>query len=59
MWERFSAHMEAHQGDFDGFARAEGCAGARVGVVNGTPTLTLWTKAPPQGGGGRRKRRRR
>ncbi len=41
LWQRFSAHMEAHQGDFDGFAAREGFARASVAVVMGRPTLTL------------------
>ncbi|HZO12439.1 MAG TPA: hypothetical protein VFB62_04250 [Polyangiaceae bacterium] len=41
IWERFSAHMEAHRGDFEGFARLEGYAHAKVAVHEGVPTLTL------------------
>jgi hypothetical protein len=41
LWTRFSAHMDLHQGDFDGFARAEGYARASVAVHQGVPTLTL------------------
>ena len=41
IWERFSAHMEAHRGDFDGFAKQEGYAHAKVAVHKGVPTLTL------------------
>ena len=41
LWERFSAHMEAHRGDFEGFAQREGYAHAKVAVQQGVPTLTL------------------
>lgn len=41
LWTRFSAHMDQHQGDVDGFAAAEGFASASVGLVDGQPTLQL------------------
>lgn len=67
VWQRFSAHMDAHRGDFDGFAASAGYASARVAVEGGVPTLTLSTQAlptppaqrparPPNRGGGRRRR---
>jgi hypothetical protein len=45
LWERFSAYMDEHQGDFDGFAKEEGLLAARVDVVQGVPTLTLSSTA--------------
>ena len=45
LWERFSAYMDEHQGDFDGFAKQEGLLSARVDVVQGVPTLTLSSAA--------------
>jgi hypothetical protein len=53
LWERFSAYMDAHEGDFDGFASQEGMVSARVAVVESTPTLTLARTAAekaPSGG---------
>lgn len=47
LWERFSAHMEAHQGDFAGFAQREGYQAASVDVVMGRPTLTLASQPQP------------
>ena len=44
LWMRFSAHMDAHRGDFEGFAAAEGYASAAVAVAGGTPTLSLTTE---------------
>jgi hypothetical protein len=41
LWTRFSAHMDAHEGDFEGFAASEGLVSSRVAVVDGVPTLTL------------------
>jgi hypothetical protein len=41
LWTRFSAHMDAHEGDFAGFAASEGLVSSRVAVVEGVPTLTL------------------
>ncbi len=46
LWTRFSAHMDAHQGDFDGFAAAEGYASAKVGMIDGQPTLQLVGRDP-------------
>lgn len=60
MWARFSAHMDANQGDFDGFARSAGFVSARVSVMNGTPTLTLSsTNAPPPAAAAGKKNKRR
>lgn len=70
MWERFSAHMDVNQGDFDGFAKSAGFVSARVSVTSGVPTLTLSSSAAPpvtsagpgkRRGGGRRggKKRRK
>jgi len=62
LWERFSAYMDVHRNDFEGFARSEGWAHASV-VANGEAAmLTLANEAPPpakaggsHGGGGRPK----
>ena len=57
LWARFSSHMDANRGDFDGFAAAEGYRSARVAVEQGKPTLFLSSSeqasAPEPGGGGR------
>ncbi len=45
LWERFSAHMQAHEGDFEGFALAAGFVSAQVGVLGNVPTLTLSSTA--------------
>lgn len=58
MWERFSAYMDAHQGDFDGFARSAGFVSASVAVAGGVPTLTLSSsKAPAATKAGQGKKR--
>ena len=53
LWERFSAYMERHEGDFAGFAAAEGFASASVAMRDGRPTLTLGdgTAAKPKHAG--------
>jgi hypothetical protein len=38
-WERFSAHMEAHQGDLEGFARSEGFTSVKPVVGEDGPEL--------------------
>ena len=69
IWERFSRHMDVNQGDFAGFAAAEGYKHASVDVVSGRPVLILGDN-PPQtsatknkrgsgGSAGNKKRRRR
>ena len=47
VWQRFSAHMDAHRGDFAGFASAEGYLGASVAVAGSTPTLSLSSTQSP------------
>ena len=47
LWSRFSQHMDAHRGDFDGFAAAEGFRSARVAVERGKPTLHLSNSDQP------------
>ena len=49
LWGLFSAYMEAHRGDFDGFARSQGKVSASTGLIDGVPTLTLSSQAaaPP------------
>jgi hypothetical protein len=64
LWTRFSTHMDANQGDFEGFAANEGYVEASVAVRNGVPTLCLRSKnAPktpkPQSRPPKRRRRRR
>ncbi len=46
LWQRFSAHMEAHQGDLAGFAKAEGFLSARTRVVAGKAVLVLSQTEP-------------
>lgn len=41
LWERFSAWMEDHRGDFVGFARAEGFTSVQPGVNAGRPILRI------------------
>ncbi len=41
LWQRFSAHMDENEGDFDGFAAKEGFRYARVSVQDHTPSLVL------------------
>ena len=41
LWTRFSAYMDDNEGDFAGFAAALGFAEAKVGMVEGKPTLQL------------------
>ncbi len=48
VWLRFSQHMDANQGDFDGFAKAEGYRYAAVAVENGRPTLKLGNTEPSE-----------
>jgi hypothetical protein len=45
LWERFSAYMQTHRGDFGGFARAEGYAHAAVSAAGGVAMLTLESAA--------------
>jgi hypothetical protein len=56
MWELFSAHMDAHRGDFEGFAKSQGKASATTSTVGGAPTLVLssqpLTAASPGGPSG-------
>jgi hypothetical protein len=59
-WQRFSAYMDANRGDFEGFAKQEGFASARVAVLAGAPTLTLSRRAEePEPARPRPRRRRR
>lgn len=46
IWERFSQHMDANQGDFAGFAQKEGHAYASVDVIAGRPVLILGQEPP-------------
>ena len=39
LWERFSAHMEAHHRDLGGFAEAEGFASIQPQMEGGHPIL--------------------
>jgi len=41
LWTRFSAYMDDNEGDFAGFAAALGFTEAKVGMVEGKPTLQL------------------
>ncbi len=71
VWLRFSQHMDANQGDFEGFAKTEGYRYAAVAVENGRPTLKLGNSEPddktslaaadkrPRKGGRKKKRRRK
>jgi len=60
LWERFSSHMDEHQGDFDGFATSEGFVSAHVAVQAGVPTLALSSSTdPPKAKHGRTKKRKR
>lgn len=47
LWQRFSAYMDEHRNDFDGFARSEGFAFASVGAQGGRATLTLSNEREP------------
>jgi len=48
IWVRFSAHMDEHEGDMDGFARAEGLLAARTEHRAGQAVLILSsTPLPP------------
>ena len=55
MWVRFSAWMDEHRGDFDGFAKSEGFVSARPETRGGKAVLVLSTKAGKPGGGAARK----
>src|SRR5580698_2750524 len=39
LWDRFSAHMDAHAGDLAGFAKAEGFASVHPAAQNGRAVL--------------------
>lgn len=41
VWERFSAYMEAHQGDVAGFAKEEGVASVQPTYENGKAVLVV------------------
>ena len=41
MWLAFSAHMDAHENDFEGFARSKGFASAKPEHQEGRAVLTL------------------
>ncbi len=41
MWVEFSAHMDAHENDFDGFARSKGFASAKPEHQEGRAVLVL------------------
>jgi len=41
IWERFSAHMDAHQGDMAGFASVNGYASAAPEYRHGQAVLVL------------------
>ena len=45
LWREFSAYMDNHEGDFDGFAKQAGFLKASVAVMQGRPTLTLSSTA--------------
>lgn len=49
LWTRFSAYMDENQGDFAGFAAALGFVEAKVGMVDGQPTLQLRSKGGAAG----------
>jgi hypothetical protein len=38
-WKRFSAWMDAHEGDLAGFARSEGLLSVQPEMHDGTPVL--------------------
>jgi hypothetical protein len=66
LWTSFSAHMDEHQGDIAGFARARGFTRVTPQYEKGQAVLVAWTKEPPpqppiQGTASRRRgpRRRR
>jgi len=40
-WQRFSDHMEAHQGDLAGFAKAEGFASVKPVMTSRGPELVV------------------
>jgi hypothetical protein len=58
-WQRFSAHLEAHKGDLEGFAKSEGLASVHpevdpegallVATHSGPPRA--YTRAPKRSGG--------
>ncbi len=48
LWTRFSAYMDENQGDFAGFASALGFVEAKVGMVDGQPTLQLRSADGPK-----------
>jgi hypothetical protein len=60
LWDRFSTHMDEHQGDLAGFARAEGFAsvhpetrdGRAVLVASRTEPQRPYGVPPPRSGGG-------
>ncbi len=41
IWRRFSAHLDAHENDFAGFARKEGVASAKTESRAGKAVLVL------------------
>ncbi len=41
LWAKFSAYMETHKNDFEGFAREQGFARCAVAAEGGVATLTL------------------
>jgi len=51
MWIRFSAWMDEHRGDFDGFAKKEGFVSARPETRGGKAVLVLGTKEGKAAGG--------
>jgi hypothetical protein len=62
VWTRFSAWMDEHPGDMDGFARREGWATARPETRDGKAVLVLSNEkapAPPRAGSPRSKRGKR
>lgn len=52
MWVRFSAWMDEHRGDFDGFAKSEGFVSARPETRGGKAVLVLSTKEGKEGKAG-------
>jgi hypothetical protein len=47
LWDRFSAHMEAHAGDLEGFARSEGLASVHP-TAGGGRAILVASRTQPQ-----------
>ena len=47
LWDRFSAHMDAHAGDLEGFATAEGLASVHPAAEGGRAIL-VGSRSQPQ-----------